>query len=105
MREFIVKFKPQDKSIKVAQGTDLLSAAIKCGIILTAACGGEGLCGKCRVIVAKRTVLACQTIVEGDLEVRIPKESIGLHEKITGESEEFTKGIVLAREKRIKFSP
>ena len=123
MEEFTVKFKPQNKSIKVAKGTDLLSAAIKAGIILAASCGGDGLCGKCRVAIEKGKfrseasrlvgeddrkkgiVLACETIVEGDLEVMIPKESIGLHEKISGKSEEFTKGIVLDIEKRIKFLP
>jgi len=123
MQEFTVKFKPQDKSIKVAKGTDLLAAAIRAGIVLPAACGGEGLCGKCRVIIEngkfnseaspilgeadrkKGYVLACETIIEGDLEVKVPKESIGLHEKVSGGSEEFTKGVVLEKEKAIKFSP
>lgn len=113
----------QNKTVLVAKGTDLLSAAIKAGIVLSASCGGEGLCGKCRVIVEKGkfkseaspligetdrkkgVVLACETIVEGDLEVNIPKESLGMHEKISGGSEEFTKGTVLEQEKKIKFLP
>jgi len=60
---------------------------------LSSPCGGDGLCGKCRVIIKKGEVLsvptslltreeirrgyvlACQTKVEGDLEVEIPPES------------------------------
>ncbi|MDP3804729.1 MAG: ASKHA domain-containing protein [Candidatus Omnitrophota bacterium] len=123
MQEYTVRFNPQGKSVKAAKGTDLLSAAIKCGIVLSTSCGGKGLCGKCRVIVEKGKfkshatrlvgeedrkkgiVLACETIVEGDLEVKVPKESVGLHEIKTGGSEEFTKGIVLEEEKKVKFSP
>jgi len=120
---FTVKFLPQNKSIEVPKGTDLLSAAIKCDIVLAAACGGEGLCGKCKVIIKKGkarversrliseaerkkgTALACQSVVEGDLVVEIPVESVGLHEKIAGEAEEFTKGVVLKREDRFALSP
>ncbi len=123
MQEFTVKFTPQNKLVRVPKGTDLLSAAIKAGIVLAASCGGVGLCGKCRIVVEKGTfkseasplvgeedrkngiVLACETIVEGDLEVRIPKESLGLHEKISGATEEFTKGVVLEKEKSIKYLP
>lgn len=105
MKEFTVNFISQKKSIKIVQGTDVLTAAIKAGIIMSTACGGEGLCGKCKVIIAKKEVLACQTIVESDLEVKIPKESLEVHAKLKRESEEFTKGIVLEREKIFKFSP
>lgn len=123
MQEFTVNFSPQGKSVKVAKGTDLLSAAIRCGIVLSAACGGEGLCGKCRVIIKKGksrvepsrlvseaerkagTALACQSVVEGDLEVEIPAESLGMHERPPDESEEFTKGVMSEREKRFAFAP
>jgi uncharacterized 2Fe-2S/4Fe-4S cluster protein (DUF4445 family) len=105
MKEFTVNFISQKKSVKVAQGTDVLTAAIKAGIMMHASCGGEGLCGKCKVLIAKKEVLACQIIVESDLEVTVPKESIETHAKLKGESEEFTKGVVLSREKAFKFSP
>lgn len=100
----------------VTKGTDLLSAAIKCGIMMSASCGGEGLCGKCRVIIKKgsiRTegsrfisekdrkagyVLACQTVAEGDVEVDVPKTSIESREGIKHDSEEFTKGVLLKKE-------
>ena len=123
MENFKVVFMPQNKSVSVPHGTDLLSAAIKCGIVLNAACGGEGLCGKCRCQVKKGRVktdpsrlitsserqegfvLACQSLIESDLEVFLPKESIGAHEKLSHTSEEFTKGVVLDREKTLQLSP
>ena len=46
MKELTVNFSAQKKSIKVAQGTDVLTAAIKSGIMMHASCGGEGLCGR-----------------------------------------------------------
>lgn len=123
MREFTVRFNPQGKSVKVPQGTDILRAATKAGIIMSASCGGEGLCGKCRAIVDKGsvkteasrlisegdreigTVLACQTIIESDLEVTIPKESTETHDHLIHEAEDFTKGVVLKREGLFRFSP
>ena len=67
MNEFNVKFiisrgflffkKPSIKRIAVAKGTDLLTAATKAGIILNATCGGEGTCGKCKVVIGGKRVL------------------------------------------------
>lgn len=123
MSEFQVKFKSHKKAISVPRGTDLLSAAIKCGIVLSAACGGEGVCGKCKVVVAKGnvktedsrfispaekkrgTVLACQTLVEGDLEIVVPDGSIEAPGKFAHASEEFTRGVSLAREEFFRPSP
>lgn len=105
MKEFTIDFVSQNKSIKVAQGTDLLTAAIRAGIMVHAACGGEGLCGKCKVIINKKEALACQTIIESDMKVTVPKESLETHSKLAHESEEFTKGISLERERAFEFSP
>ena len=105
MKEFTINFIAQKKKIKVAHGTDLLTAVIKSGIMVHAACGGAGLCGKCKVLVNKKEVLACQTIVESDLDIDVPKESLEMHVKLAHESEEFTKGVVLKREDAFDFSP
>jgi len=105
VKEFTINFTAQNKKIKVAQGTDLLIAAIKSGVMVHAACGGEGICGKCKVLINKREVLACQTIVESDLDVKVPKESLEVQPKLTHEAEEFTRGVVLKREDVFKFSP
>jgi len=105
MEEFKVHFKPQNKSVKVPKGTDLLTAAIKAGVVIAAACGGEGLCGKCKVSIGRNTVLACQTLVESDLLVKVPKSSIESHAAKKHESEDFTKGVISVREKDLKISP
>lgn len=105
MLEFTVTFTPQNRSVKVAKGTDLLTTVIKAGIVLGVSCGGEGLCGKCKVIVGEEEVLACQTIVEKDLVVSIPEESLLEHGKISHESEEFARGANLDREAVYPFSP
>lgn len=105
MQEYTIKFKPQNKTISVTRGTDLLTAAIKCGIVLNASCGGDGLCGKCKVFVAGKEVQACETIIEGDLDVTIPKQSLSEHHRTAEKSEEFTKGVILDTERAYAFSP
>ncbi len=105
MQKFKVHFKPHNKSISVEKGTDLLTAAIKAGVVITAACGGEGLCGKCKVSVGGQTLLACQTLVESDLSVDVPKSSIESYETAKHESEDFTKGVISEREKALEISP
>jgi uncharacterized 2Fe-2S/4Fe-4S cluster protein (DUF4445 family) len=79
--------------IEVEEGVTLIRAAMEAGVHVNASCGGEGVCGKCRVILEEGTVaggvseklslddqkqgyrLACQSIVKSDLAVRIPVES------------------------------
>ncbi|MBW2319153.1 MAG: 2Fe-2S iron-sulfur cluster binding domain-containing protein, partial [Deltaproteobacteria bacterium] len=46
-----ITFKPSDVSIRVDQGTNLLDAALAAGVHINASCGGQGVCGKCRVIL------------------------------------------------------
>jgi uncharacterized 2Fe-2S/4Fe-4S cluster protein (DUF4445 family) len=90
-----VRFLPDDKMVEVNKGVTLFKVAEKAGIYLNSLCGGEGICGKCRVQVTKGKIspgkyspvffskqemengytLACQTEVEQDLEVVIPPES------------------------------
>lgn len=93
MKERIVTFLPEKKSVSVDTGTDLLTASIKAGIHIYNSCGGDGVCGRCKVIIKKGTyvtersgrisekerkkgqVLACRTTPESDVEVFIPVES------------------------------
>jgi len=124
--EFSVTFKPAGIKVIVPQGTDLLTAAFKGGIPLNAVCGGEGLCGKCRVVVtkgkvsgeasslindedrAKGVVLACESIVESDLEILIPQESAGNFEvsgKRRADAEEFLSVGPLEKESALKRDP
>jgi uncharacterized 2Fe-2S/4Fe-4S cluster protein (DUF4445 family) len=93
MQHFKVTFYPDNKTVEVEQDKTILSAALSAGVYLTAACGGDGVCGRCKVIVKKGSVLtqpspaltlaekkgniflACLTTVHGDLEVEVPASS------------------------------
>ena len=88
-----IKFIPHNKEIDVGEGEVLIRAAMEAGVHVNASCGGEGLCGKCRVIIESGNVeggvterlssddqekgyrLACQSIITEDLKVRVPIES------------------------------
>ncbi|HDL07402.1 MAG TPA: DUF4445 domain-containing protein, partial [Desulfobacteraceae bacterium] len=88
-----VKFLPHQKELTVNDGDNLIHAAMEAGVHINASCGGEGLCGKCRVIIEQGDIeggiseklsdedlkkgyrLACQTAIKSDLIVRVPVES------------------------------
>ena len=90
-----VTFLPDQKEVEVEEGVTLFRAAEQAGVYLNSLCGGEGVCGKCRVRITKGKAradkhsivffskeeiqngyaLACQTQVKDDLEVVIPPES------------------------------
>lgn len=93
-----ILFRPEGKTIQVAAGTLLSDAIPQAGINLNLPCGGQGRCGRCRIIVENGQVdrrsssrissvelqqgyaLACQTTVQGDLQVFIPpQEAIVRH--------------------------
>jgi len=94
MSKHTVLFLPHNKKILVQENENLLSAAMAAGVHINASCGGEGVCGKCRVIIEQGSIeggiteklsredlekgcrLACQSIVTGDISVRIPVESV-----------------------------
>ena len=111
MNRFTVHFLPADTSIEVEEGTTVAEAAQRAELFISNLCGGEGVCGKCRVQVArgkaeadehakgffsqdeimKGYVLACQTEVHDDLEIVIPPESRMEDSKImTGGASEVT---------------
>ncbi|MFQ5910345.1 MAG: ASKHA domain-containing protein, partial [Thermoplasmata archaeon] len=94
-----VRFSPEDGTVEVDKGTDLLDAAIEADIYIDSICGGRGKCGKCKVIVQagdvsaeetelltpddvkKGYTLACQTTADSDVDVLVPEESrVGLHQ-------------------------
>lgn len=93
MSECTIKFLPHDRAITVSSGESLIRAALQAGVHINASCGGEGVCGKCRVLVEKGSVsggiseriskedidkgyrLACLAKLNEDIEVRIPVES------------------------------
>jgi len=93
MEKHTITFLPHDRKIKVDHGEILIRGAMEAGVHINASCGGEGVCGKCRVIIEKGEVeegiserlssediergyrLACLAKVTSDLVVRIPVES------------------------------
>ncbi len=88
-----VHFLPSEVAVDIEKGKTILDASYKGDLFINALCGGDGTCGKCKVILhsgkvdsmptthisqsdaEKGYVLACRTKVMGDLEVLIPEES------------------------------
>ena len=86
-----VHFLPSDKKVKAAPGDILVDVAMDAGIHINAACGGEGACGKCRILLKSGEVetknkgkltpeefekgyrLACKSTITGDITVEIPE--------------------------------
>ena len=66
-------FLPNNVSIDIEPGTNLLRAMIDAGLRPDAPCGGKGTCGKCRVLVNGETVLACKTEAREDMTVTLPQ--------------------------------
>ncbi len=87
-----VSFKPDNVSVEVPASTTILTAANKAGVFIDSLCGGDGVCGRCRVIVHEGSVaggstdeftheeiqhghiLACEARIESDISVEIPPE-------------------------------
>lgn len=104
--KYKVTFLPDQKEVEASEGTTLFQAAEEAQVYLNSLCGGEGVCGKCRVQITKGKakadehsilflskeelqngyVLACQTLIEDNLEVVIPPESRLEEEQILTES-------------------
>jgi uncharacterized 2Fe-2S/4Fe-4S cluster protein (DUF4445 family) len=92
MKTVTVHFMPEGKKVTAAPGDILVDIAMNAGVHINAACGGEGVCGKCRVVITSGEVnspdsgilsaeeiskgcrLACQSRLVGDVEVSVPEE-------------------------------
>jgi uncharacterized 2Fe-2S/4Fe-4S cluster protein (DUF4445 family) len=88
-----VTFLPHSRDIEVVSGDNLIRTALKAGVHINASCGGEGICGKCRVLIEQGQVaegiservsredvekgyrLACLARITEDVTIRIPVES------------------------------
>ena len=69
MSQFTVTFLPDNITIQVEENTTVLQAQIAAGLRPDAPCGGRGTCGKCRVTIDGKEVLACRSTVLCDLTV------------------------------------
>jgi uncharacterized 2Fe-2S/4Fe-4S cluster protein (DUF4445 family) len=99
----IVVFKPSGKVIEVEIGTLLSEAAAQANIELNLPCGGQGRCGRCKVLVEHGPVsrrpsaklspteeeegyaLACQAVVKGDVILSVPEQE-KIERRITEEA-------------------
>ena len=88
-----VKFLPHERNVEVSEGSTVIRAALDAGVHINASCGGNGVCGKCRVLIEEGEVskgiseklsqddvdkgyrLACLAEVQSDLTIRVPVES------------------------------
>jgi uncharacterized 2Fe-2S/4Fe-4S cluster protein (DUF4445 family) len=88
-----ILFSPENASVEVPRGTTILDAARKASVFINSLCGGDGVCGKCRVKVRlgrvggetseflsrdeirEGFVLACEAHAESDLVVEVPASS------------------------------
>ena len=84
-----VVFEPGGIEVAAEDGERLIDVAARAQIRIRADCGGQGVCGTCRVVVESGTVepleseeamvaadggvLACQALVAGDAVVRVPE--------------------------------
>jgi uncharacterized 2Fe-2S/4Fe-4S cluster protein (DUF4445 family) len=94
---FAVEFEPMGARADVAEGSTVMDAARAAGIAISSTCGGEGTCGRCRVVVLDGAAsaptdadlryisqieagagqrLACRTAVTRPLRVQVPKASL-----------------------------
>ena len=89
-----VTFLPEQRNIEVKKETRILDALNKAGIDIDVPCGGEGTCGKCKILIVKGAPpagsvekkfltdkeiaegyrLACQTKLIQDTIIEIPSE-------------------------------
>jgi uncharacterized 2Fe-2S/4Fe-4S cluster protein (DUF4445 family) len=88
----IVVFKPLGQVIEVECGTILSEAASQAGVKINLPCGGQGRCGRCKVLIEHGSVsqrpsdrltpaeqkegyvLACQAVTKGDVIVFVPEQ-------------------------------
>ena len=91
--EYNILFLPDEVTVAAPQGTTVLAAATQAKVFVNSLCGGDGVCGRCRVIVRQGTtvggstefftreeirkgyVLACEARGETDLVVEVPPET------------------------------
>ena len=106
MKYVNITIQPYGKRIKISTETNLLDALRNAGIIIRSVCGGQGECGKCKIIIKSGKfdfkynpdeklltpdelrngyVLACLTKCLSDCEIFIPPETIIEKPKIQAE--------------------
>jgi uncharacterized 2Fe-2S/4Fe-4S cluster protein (DUF4445 family) len=117
-----VHFDPSGLKVEVGEGAILLDAAHKAGLYLSSVCGGDGHCGKCKVVVDEgrfqaeptslltaaemrdKVVLACQTKVLSDMTVTVPNSHALTAGRILMDSNTQRFGAPAGDERRAAFA-
>jgi uncharacterized 2Fe-2S/4Fe-4S cluster protein (DUF4445 family) len=91
LEKVLIKFLPDEVTFEALPGTSLLDVALDAGVFIPASCGGAGACGRCKVKVLAGTVesteiekipakeraegyvLACRSVLTGDVTVETPR--------------------------------
>jgi uncharacterized 2Fe-2S/4Fe-4S cluster protein (DUF4445 family) len=102
-----IQFQPLGKRVAVVASTSIFEAARQAGIELTSACGGEGNCGQCQIVLLSGRVnpltsdeeflipererqngyrLACRAQAWSDLKILLPKDSLVTGQRLQIES-------------------
>lgn len=103
--QFTVTIQPHGLAVQAAPGSRLIDLLAQHSILLDLPCGGEGVCGKCRVVVTEGNGpltateekaldqqqreagerLACQVTIDGPMAIDIPETSLitGGHQILT----------------------
>ena len=98
-----IAFQPVGTRVEVSAGSTVLEAGREAGLILAANCGGNGLCGRCRVTVLGENIpapteaeyqalsqadieagqrLACRARLQGGAGVHIPRTTLGNQQRL-----------------------
>ncbi len=82
---------PDKRILTAPEGVTLHALLAKEGL-LQAPCGGQGTCGKCRVLVDGQAVLACRRTVDRDMTVTLPRKAASPATALPGKKAAFDIG-------------
>jgi uncharacterized 2Fe-2S/4Fe-4S cluster protein (DUF4445 family) len=104
---FEVQFQPLGKRVSIPEGASVLDAARLAGLNINSACGGEGSCGQCQIVLLSGAAdpansdeeffipesdrqrgyrLACCLRAQDNLIIHLPKESLITNQRLQVES-------------------
>jgi len=110
-----IRFLPDGIGVSVPQGTTILDAARLANVYLNSVCGGDGICGKCKVIlksgrvdsppttllsrdeVLQQHLLACCARALTDAEILVPDETRAQAGKILVDEDAERFGTLISR--------
>lgn len=107
MEKFKITFLPDNKTVEADRDKTILAAALSGGVCINSACGGDGVCGRCKVRIRSGTVssqpspaltleekrqnvyLACLTTAHSDTQIEVLPASRLDFERLSPEETAF----------------